>query len=161
MAHTTAFEIDRERSLGERLSDSLTAFGGSWTFICLFLGFMVAWAILNTELLQPRAKAFDPYPYVFLNLMLSMIAALQAPVIMMSQNRQGRLDRIRAEQDYEVNLEAERRIGELHRKIDSLREDEWRELVLMQQRQLSLLERLVSIEPSTTQDPTGQTRMET
>lgn len=144
MPPTSEYQFDQRRSLGERLSDSITSFGGSWSFITLFLAFMLAWATLNTELLQPRREAFDPYPYVFLNLMLSMIAALQAPVIMMSQSRQAQRDRARAEQDYEVNVETEQRIRELHEKLDALRAADWRELLVLQQRQIELLERLVA-----------------
>lgn len=149
MPLTSESQFDQRRRFGERLSDTITAFGGSWSFITLFLAFMLAWAMLNTELLQPRREAFDPYPYVFLNLMLSMIAALQAPVIMMSQSRQSQRDRVRAEQDYEVNIESEQRIRQLHEKLDALRTADWRELVELQQRQLELLERLVAARQDT------------
>ena len=98
-------------TLGERLADRVAEFGGSWTFIGLFAAVLVGWALLNTDVL--RASAFDPYPYVFLNLLLSMLAAIQAPVIMMSQNRQAARDRIAAARDYETNLRAERKIDEL------------------------------------------------
>ena len=98
-------------TLGERLADRVAEFGGSWTFISLFAAALVGWALLNTDVLG--AKAFDPYPSVFLNLLLSMLAAIQAPIIMMSQNRQAARDRIAAARDYETNLRAERKIDAL------------------------------------------------
>ena len=98
-------------TLGERLADRVAEFGGSWTFIGLFAAVLVGWTLLNSDVLG--AKAFDPYPYVFLNLLLSMLAAIQAPIIMMSQNRQAARDRIAAARDYETNLRAERKIDEL------------------------------------------------
>jgi uncharacterized membrane protein len=98
-------------SFGERLADRVAEFGGSWTFIGLFAAALVGWALLNTDVLG--AKAFDPYPYVFLNLLLSMLAAIQAPIIMMSQNRQAARDRIAAARDYETNMRAERKIDDL------------------------------------------------
>ena len=103
-------------SLGERLADSIARVGGSWSFILSFLIFLVAWTLLNTILLATRA--FDPYPFIFLNLILSMIAAIQAPIIMMSQNRQTERDRFEAAKDYEVNLKAELEVLSLHSKID-------------------------------------------
>ena len=112
------------RTTGERLADRIAAFGGSWTFILLFFGVLLAWTGLNTVVLARRAGAFDPYPYVFLNLMLSMLAALQAPVIMMSQNRQAEHDRVDAAHDYEVNLKAEIEIMALHEKLDELRHEQ-------------------------------------
>lgn len=100
-------EFADHRTLGERVADRIASFGGSWTFILLFLSGMMLWAFLNTEVLGPRQEAFDPYPYVFLNLVLSMLAALQAPIIMMSQSRQNTRDRLDAEIDHEVNVRAE------------------------------------------------------
>lgn len=105
-------------TLGERLADRVAEFGGSWTFISLFAVFLLGWAVLNTELL--RSHAFDPYPYVFLNLVLSMLAAIQAPIILMSQNRQTARDRMTMIRDFEVNLKAEAAIGELHGRLDHL-----------------------------------------
>ena len=98
-------------TFGERMADRVAEFGGSWTFISLFMVVLIGWALLNTDVLG--ASAFDPYPYVFLNLLLSMLAAIQAPIIMMSQNRQAARDRIAAARDYETNLRAERKIDEL------------------------------------------------
>jgi uncharacterized membrane protein len=108
--------------IGDRIADSVARVGGSWTFILGFLAFLVGWSILNTVLLA--TGAFDPYPYIFLNLLLSMLAALQAPVIMMSQNRQAARDRLDAAHDYEVNLKAEIEIMALHEKLDELRQRE-------------------------------------
>jgi uncharacterized membrane protein len=114
-------------------------FGGSWTFILLFLSLLVLWVVLNTFVLARLGGSFDVYPYIFLNLILSMLAALQAPVIMMSQNRHAAKDRAAAEHDYEVNLKAELEILALHRKVDELREEQWAELVEMQREQIRLL----------------------
>ena len=108
---------DTGPTLGERLADRVAEFGGSWTFIMIFAGFLFCWAFINSELLG--TKAFDPYPYIFLNLMLSMLAAIQAPIIMMSQNRQAARDRFEASKDYEVNLKAEIELMALHHKIDT------------------------------------------
>ena len=108
--------------IGVRLADSIARIGGSWSFIVSFLVFLAIWALTNTLLLG--AESFDPYPFIFLNLLLSMLAALQAPVIMMSQNRQAERDRIDAAHDYEVNLKAEIEIMALHEKLDELRHQE-------------------------------------
>ena len=111
---------DEARTRGERLADTVARFGGSWTFIIVFMLVLLAWIVLNTWVLVSRA--FDPYPYILLNLILSCLASIQAPVILMSQNRQAARDRMRAEQDYEVNLAAELEIKALHEKIDRLSE---------------------------------------
>jgi uncharacterized membrane protein len=103
---------------GERLADRVASFGGSWTFLLLFLGVLFGWMGINLFLLVERP--FDPYPFILLNLVLSTIAAFQAPVIMMSQNRQARKDRLRADLDYAVNLKAELEIASLHTKVDRL-----------------------------------------
>lgn len=132
-----------DRTLGERIADRVAAFGGSWTFIFIFGGVLIAWVILNSYILARRGDAFDPYPYILLNLFLSMIAALQAPVIMMSQNRQAAKDREAAEHDYEVNLKSELEIRLLHEKLDELREARWAELVAIQQEQIEMLKQLV------------------
>jgi len=144
ITRNTNREFEDTRTFGERLADQVAAFGGSWTFIILFLIFLVGWAVLNTEILGPRREAFDPYPYIFLNLFLSMLAALQAPIIMMSQNRQAAKDRLNAAHDYEVNLKAELEIHTLHQKFDALREAQWRELIALQQEQLRLLEHVLT-----------------
>lgn len=105
-------------SFGDRLADNIARVGGSWSFIIGFCGFLVFWVLLNTILLA--TGAFDPHPYIFLNLMLSMLAALQAPVIMMSQNRQAERDRFAASKDYEVNLKSEVELIALHHKVDDV-----------------------------------------
>ena len=136
-------EFEDKLTLGQRLADRIAIFGGSWTFILLFLSLLLAWIGLNTVILARWGQPFDPYPYIFLNLILSMLAALQAPVIMMSQNRYAAKDRVAAEHDYEVNLKSELEILALHQKIDTLRKQQWVELVAMQQQQIQLLTRLL------------------
>jgi uncharacterized membrane protein len=112
--------FEERLTFGERLADKVAAIGGSWGFIVGFGLFLIAWAVLNTVVLA--ARAFDPFPFIFLNLMLSMLAALQAPMIMMSQNRQAAKDRLDARLDYETNLRSEAEIAALHEKIDLLLE---------------------------------------
>jgi len=136
-------EYEETLTLGQRLADRIATFGGSWTFILLFLSLLLLWIVLNTVALAGLSRPFDPYPYIFLNLILSMLAALQAPVIMMSQNRYAAKDRVAAEHDYEVNLKAELEILALHKKIDTLRQQQWMELVEMQQQQIQLLTKLL------------------
>jgi uncharacterized membrane protein len=111
-------EFEDRLTFGQRLADRVAAIGGSWSFIIGFCVFLAAWALINLELLA--GQAFDPYPFVFLNLLLSMLAALQAPIIMMSQNRQAAKDRLAAALDYEVNLKSETEIAALHEKVDRL-----------------------------------------
>ena len=108
--------LSAESSVGQRLADKIARVGGSWSFIVAFLLFLVFWCVVNTVVLLTRP--FDPYPFIFLNLVLSMIAAIQAPIIMMSQNRQAERDRFEAAKDYEVNLKAELEVLSLHQKID-------------------------------------------
>ena len=110
-------EFRDNRTLGERAADAIAAFGGSWTFILLFFFLLMTWTLLNTTVLGPRHDAFDPYPYVFLNLILSMLAAIQAPIIMMSQNRAADRDRLAAEIDHEVNVRAELSVREIDRRL--------------------------------------------
>ena len=112
-------EFTRDRTFGERASDAIAAFGGSWTFILLFCTWLFLWAFLNTEVLGPR-EAFDPYPYIFLNLILSMLAAIQAPIIMMSQKRQAAHDRLEADIDHEVNVRAELAIRNLDERLHGI-----------------------------------------
>ena len=111
---------DERSSYGERLADKVAAVGGSWGFIIVFAVILFGWMILNSDILGHFGMAFDPYPYIFLNLMLSTVAAIQAPVIMMSQNRQSAKDRLAASLDYETNLRAELDILRVHHKIDHL-----------------------------------------
>jgi len=135
-------KMDEQASFGGRLADRVAQFGGSWTFISLFGVSLAGWTILNTEILGKTA--FDPYPYIFLNLMLSMLAAIQAPIILMSQNRQSVRDRQMAAHDYEVNLKAEIEIMALHEKMDALRAEPMVTLLAQQQTQIELLTRLLN-----------------
>jgi uncharacterized membrane protein len=134
---------DDDFTLGQRIADQVAAFGGSWTFILIFVAILVAWIVLNSVVLIRYNSSFDPYPYILLNLFLSMTAALQAPVIMMSQNRQAAKDRAMSEHGYEVNLKAELEIMALHHKLDVLREEQWVELLRIQQEQIEMLKTLV------------------
>ncbi|HSE50087.1 MAG TPA: DUF1003 domain-containing protein [Terriglobales bacterium] len=113
-------EEEDRLTFGQRIADKVAAFGGSWTFIIFFGVVLVTWAIINTIVLATRA--FDPYPFILLNLFLSMLAALQAPVIMMSQNRQAQKDRLKADLDYQINLKAELEVAQLHNKVDKIYE---------------------------------------
>ena len=124
---------------GQRAADAVASFGGSWTFIFIFAAILIAWVVLNSVILAKQGSAFDPYPYILLNLFLSMLASIQAPVILMSQNRQAQKDRMNAEHDYEINLKAELEIMLLHEKVDLLRENQWTELIKIQHEQLKLL----------------------
>jgi uncharacterized membrane protein len=130
-------EFEKDLSLGERLADRIADFGGSWPFIIVFVGFLLFWIALNSVVLL--LKPFDPYPFILLNLVLSSLAAIQAPVIMMSQNRQEARDRLRGEYDYRVNLKAELEIRQLHEKIDHLLSHQWERLVEIQQIQIDLM----------------------
>jgi uncharacterized membrane protein len=133
--------LDADRTFGERVADEVARFGGSWTFLIIFALVLAAWVVLNTFMLV--RNAFDPYPYILLNLFLSMLASVQAPVIMMSQNRQAARDRLDAAHDYQVNLKAELEIREIQEKLDELRERKWAALLEMQERQLGVLEELL------------------
>ena len=139
------FDLTYEKKLtfGDMLSDKIAAFGGSWKFILLFAAVMAIWVMINTIVLL--WKPFDPYPFILLNLVLSCLAAMQAPVIMMSQNRQEEKDRLRGEHDYQVNLKAELEIRHLHEKVDHLLSRQWERLVAIQQVQLELMEELTEI----------------
>lgn len=139
IARNVAKDFAAPTTLGQRAADAVASFGGSWTFVGLFAAVMLVWVALNSYLMVSRGSTFDPYPYILLNLFLSMLAAIQAPVILMSQNRQAEKDRISAEHDYEVNLKAELEIMLLHEKIDLLREKQWDELLQIQKEQLKLL----------------------
>jgi uncharacterized membrane protein len=130
-------------TFGERLSDRIAAFGGSWTFILCFGGFMLLWILLNVVALANRG--FDPFPFILLNLILSCLAAMQAPVIMMSQNRQEVRDRRRAENDYKVNLKAELEIRHLHEKIDYLLHQQATRLIEIQQIQLEVMREVAQV----------------
>jgi uncharacterized membrane protein len=142
ISRNVAKYFSEQSTFGERLADRVTAFGGSWTFISIFGAVLFLWVLLNFLLLIKFGSTFDPYPYILLNLGLSMLAAVQAPIILMSQNRETDKDRLNAEHDYEVNLKAELEIMALHEKIDLLREKQWAELISVQQEQLRLLNQL-------------------
>ena len=130
-------EYEAQLTYGQRLSDTIARFGGSWKFIIIFGGILVGWIAVNSVALL--VKPFDPYPYILLNLILSCLAAVQAPIIMMSQNRQEAKDRNRAAHDYQVNLKAELEIRQLHQKLDHLLSHQWERLVEIQEVQLELL----------------------
>lgn len=130
-------ELEQQWSFGERLADRIASFGGSWAFLICFGLFLLIWIMINSIALLWRP--LDPYPFIFLNLILSCLAAVQAPIIMMSQNRQEAKDRIRSEHDYQVNLKAELEIRHLHEKVDHLLSHQWERLVKIQEMQLELL----------------------
>jgi len=130
--------FDAQMTFGERISDRVAAFGGSWTFIGMFLLGMAVWMAINQE----SERAFDPYPFILLNLMLSCVAALQAPIIMMSQNRQAAKDRSDARLDYEVNVRAELQITALHEKLDLARDREWMNMARVLEDHRALLARI-------------------
>ncbi len=144
ISRNTASDTATSSTPGQRAADAVAAFGGSWTFISLFAFILLLWVSLNSFILINYNKTFDPYPYILLNLFLSMLAAIQAPIILMSQNRQAEKDRLNAEYDYEVNLKAELEIMLLHEKVDLLREGQWGELLSLQKEQLRLLSKLIS-----------------
>lgn len=127
---------------GNRIADAVARIGGSWTFIMCFFLFLGLWVVINSWLLV-RADAFDPYPFIFLNLVLSMLAAIQAPIIMMSQNRQAAKDRIAATHDYEVNLRSEFEILAMQQKLDRLRGEQHELILARQEEMLSLLRAMV------------------
>ena len=130
-------EFDRKLTLGERLADKMAEYAGSWRFIGIFFGVLLLWIALNSIVLIWRP--FDPYPFILLNLILSCIAAVQAPIIMMSQNRQESKDRLRSEYDYRVNLKAELEIRHLHEKMDHLLINQWQRLLEIQEIQMDLM----------------------
>jgi len=139
-AHNMNVEYDTRRTFGERLADRIAEFGGSWRFIILFGAILFTWIAINTVALL--SKSFDPFPYILLNLVLSCLAAIQAPVIMMSQNRQEVKDRMRAQNDYKINLKAELEIRHLHEKVDHLLLQQWERLTQIQEIQLEVLSEL-------------------
>ena len=137
IAENTEEEFEEHRTFGERLSDQLASFGGSWRFLISFGFFMLIW--MGYNLWKGEPAAFDPYPFILLNLVLSCLAAVQAPVIMMSQNRQDQKDRQRSNNDYRVNLKAELEIRHLHEKMDYLISRQWKRLSEIQQVQLDMM----------------------
>lgn len=139
ISHDTNQEFETQLTFGQKLADKVASFGGSWTFIVIFGAILLAWVVLNSFILARHGATFDPYPYILLNLFLSMLASVQAPLILMSQNRQTVKDRLDAAHDYEVNLKAELEILSLHEKLDELRDLKWKELIEIQQEQIRLL----------------------
>jgi uncharacterized membrane protein len=135
-------EFEADLTFGQRLADKVALFGGSWAFISLFGAVMLVWIFANTYLLATRP--FDPYPFILLNLVLSCLAAIQAPIIMMSQNRQQARDRGRADHDYQINLKAELEIRHLHQKVDHLLSHQWERLIEIQEIQMELMNELRS-----------------
>ena len=144
VASNVGKEFETHRTMGERLSDLLASFGGSWVFIGVFGLLMVVWIAWNTMVM---AKPLDPYPFILLNLLLSCLAAMQAPIIMMSQKRQEARDRLRADSDYKVNLKAELEIRHLHEKVDHLLRKQSQRLFEIQQIQLDLMRDLATVLP--------------
>ena len=132
--------FEKSISLGQRSADRMASFGGSWMFIGCFALVIVAWILINAA--SGRARPFDPYPYILLNLILSCLAAIQAPIIMMSQNRMEAKDRMRSENDYQVNLKAELEIRHLHEKLDVLLKHQWQKLLEIQQIQMDFMKQL-------------------
>lgn len=137
ISSNVAADYAEDRTLGERWSDAVANFGGSWTFITLFVVVLVVWMAVNVAM---TARAFDPYPFILLNLVLSCIAAVQAPIIMMSQKRQEAKDRLRSENDYRVNLKAELEIRHLHEKLDHILSHQWQRLAEIQQMQIEIMQ---------------------
>ena len=146
-------EFDEKIGFGDRLADKIASFGGSWKFIILFGMILTAWISINTYLLISRP--FDPYPFILLNLILSCLAAIQAPVIMMSQNRQEAKDRLQSEHDYKVNLKAELEIRHLNEKIDFLLMKQWQRLLEIQGMQTELMEEILQ-HRTVRKDKTGE-----
>ncbi len=139
----TENEYEQDWTLGEKLADKIASFGGSWTFLILFTAFLLVWILLNT--IPLFWKSVDPYPFILLNLLLSCLAAVQAPIIMMSQNRQEAKDRLRAQHDYQVNLKAELEIRQIHEKLDHLLSKQWERLVEIQEVQMEQMTELTKL----------------
>jgi uncharacterized membrane protein len=133
-------EIERQSTFAEKVADKIAELGGSWSFIFGFLSLLGCWMLLNS--IELIFNPFDPYPFIFLNFILGVVAALQAPIIMMSQNREAQKDRLRADLDYQVNLKSELQIESLHAKLDTLRASEISELCKIQRRQMEILDGL-------------------
>lgn len=139
-------QFEQQLTLGQRLADKIAIFGGSWTFIISFGCVLFLWMIVNS--IRIFSKTFDPFPFIFLNLILSCLAAIQAPVIMMSQNRAEQKDRLRGENDYKTNLKAELEIRHLNEKIDRLLNDQWKHLLEIQQMQMEMIDEIKTGHPS-------------
>jgi uncharacterized membrane protein len=142
IATDTNAEFDGQLTFGQRAADRMAEIAGSWGFITFFVVIIVTWITINSIALL--TKPFDPFPYILLNLVLSCVAAIQAPVIMMSQNRQEGRDRLHAEQDYQVNLKAELEVQHLHEKMDHIMKHQWERLAEIQKIQVDLMSELVA-----------------
>ncbi len=140
MAFLNCLSILENLNFGQRIADKIALFGGSWSFILTFSFLLIAWIIFNAFVIKDHP--IDPFPFILLNLILSCLAALQAPIIMMSQNRQSEKDRMRAELDYKVNLKAELEIRHLKSKLDLLASHQWKRLLEIQELQTELMEDL-------------------
>jgi uncharacterized membrane protein len=134
--------FEKDLTMSQYLADHVAAFGGSWIFITVFFVILLLWMAINSSLILTRP--FDPYPFILLNLVLSCLAAIQAPIIMMSQNRLEAKDRLRSEHDYQVNLKAELEIRHLHEKLDVLLKHQWQKLLEVQQIQMDLMKEMVA-----------------
>ncbi len=145
-------ELEQKITFSDRIADKIADFAGSWTFIGVFAGMVLLWVALNTYILLSRA--FDPYPYILLNLVLSVLAAVQAPVIIMSQNRQEMRDRLHAERDYQVSIHSELEIHWLHKKIDYLLREQGQKILEIQNIQMELMEEIACKKP---RDQAGKT----
>lgn len=140
LARNIETQFDQNWSLGERMADRIASFGGSWSFLFCFSGVLSIWIVVNSLVMFYRP--FDPYPYILLNLILSCLASVQAPIIMMSQNRTEARDRLRSQHDYQVNLKAELEIRHLHEKLDHLLSHQWERLARIQEVQMEVLAEL-------------------
>jgi uncharacterized membrane protein len=145
IAKNAQLQFEQSKSLGARISDRVAAIGGSWTFVICFFAVLAIWITINLVM----TRAFDRYPFILLNLVLSTLAAVQAPIIMMSQNRVSARDRAQADEDYRTNLKAELEVASLHEKIDHLLHSQWEQLIEMQQVQLDMLQQIVNTKPGT------------
>jgi len=141
IARNVAKEFEENLTLGQRISDGVAEMMGSWRFIIIQSSLLAGWVVLN---ISAYIHHWDPYPFILLNLALSFQAAYAAPIIMMSQNRQSGKDRLQSKNDYEVDMKAEMEIMQLHEKFNELRDSYWADLVLMQQKQIEMLERLLT-----------------
>jgi len=138
IAQNAQLEFEQRKTLGDRISDRVAAIGGSWRFVIAFFMVLGGWIAINAAM----RRGFDPYPFILLNLVLSTLAAVQAPIIMMSQNRVAARDRAQADEDFRTNLKAELEIASLHEKVDHLLHSQWEQLIEMQQVQLDLLQQI-------------------
>ncbi len=141
LTENTNLAFEKSITFGQHSADRMASFGGSWTFIGCFALVLAAWIVINT--ISALSRPFDPYPYILLNLILSCLASIQAPIIMMSQNRMEARDRLRSENDYQVNLKAELEIRHLHEKLDVLLKHQWQKLLEIQQIQMDVMKELV------------------